>query len=139
MSHHCFLLHISRMKADRNIISSVPGPLDMSSPWAMSISQTLGGLSEQISPLIAGFCLKTMLFGAWQLAVVLRGTTGKLIQELNPCKARVCHDRVKSRGAKQLSSKSRLQAKKKVLKLICANKASSTEITPQIHLRVEMQ
>ena len=47
------------MKADRNIISSVPGPLDMSSPWAMSISQTLGGLSEQISPLIAGFCLKT--------------------------------------------------------------------------------
>ena len=58
MSHHCFLLHISRMKADRNIISSVPGPLDMSSPWAMSISQTLGGLSEQISPLIAGFCLK---------------------------------------------------------------------------------
>ena len=83
--------------------------------------------------------IKTMLFGAWQLAVVLRGTTGKLIQELNPCKARVCQDRVKSRGAKQLSSKSRLQAKKKVLKLICANKAYSTEITPQIHLRVEKQ
>ncbi len=62
MSHHCFLLHISRMKADRNIISSVPGPLDMSSPWAMSISQTLGGLSEQISPLIAGFCLKWSIF-----------------------------------------------------------------------------
>ena len=60
MSHHCFLLHISRMKADRNIISSVPGPLDMSSPWAMSISQTLGGLSEQISPLIAGFCLNLL-------------------------------------------------------------------------------
>ena len=32
MNHHCFLLHISRMKADRNIISSVPGPLDMSLP-----------------------------------------------------------------------------------------------------------
>ena len=59
MSHHCFLLHISRMKADRNIISSVPGPLDMSSPWAMSISQTLGGLSEQISPVRTGQCLKT--------------------------------------------------------------------------------
>ena len=55
----CFLLHISRMKADRNIISSVPGPLDMSSPWAMSISQTLGGLSEQISPVRTGQCLNS--------------------------------------------------------------------------------
>ena len=69
MSHHCFLLHISRMKADRNIISSVPGPLDMSSPWAMSISQTLGGLSEQISPLRAGHCLKLQrIFLNWKPA-----------------------------------------------------------------------
>ena len=75
MSHHCFLLHISRMKADRNIISSVPGPLDMSWPWAMSISQTLGGLSEQISPLRAGHCLKMskdlLLLGSWKYLVKL--------------------------------------------------------------------
>ena len=32
MSHHWFLLHISGMKADKNIISSVPGPLGMSPP-----------------------------------------------------------------------------------------------------------
>ena len=49
MSHHCFLLHISLMKADRNINSSVPGPLDMSWPWAMSISKTFGQSPQQTS------------------------------------------------------------------------------------------
>ena len=54
MSHHCFLLHISGMKADINIIFSVPGPLDMSQsgPRGKKIN------SEQISPLIKSHYLK---------------------------------------------------------------------------------
>ena len=57
MSHHWFLLHISGMKADKNIISSVPGPLGMSPPGPTRKKK----FSEQISPVIQSLYLKNLL------------------------------------------------------------------------------
>ena len=61
MSHHWFLLHIFGMKADKNIISSVPGPLGMSPPGPTR--KKIG--SEEILPMIRSLYLK--LVDVWRL------------------------------------------------------------------------